>query len=260
MSAAPLILGLDAMRTRFELVLHGENPVRLRAAGEAALAEIRDCDRRLSRFRPDSWIARLNREAGLHPCPVPAELMELLQLCAQVHENSEGAFDPTFRAAPPSTGSDSESSTAGFSQVHLDPDQQTVTYAHPGLNLDLGGVAKGWALDRACEVLLEAGVECALIHGGTSSSRALPNPPPQPAGARGWRIALEDRASIELQDRALALSSNAERGHVVDPGSGHAVVAGGLAAVCAANAALADAWSTALLVQHPDTFSWKSIP
>jgi FAD:protein FMN transferase len=229
----------------------------LHAAGEAALAEIAAADRQLSFFRSDSWLSRINREAARGPCKITATFFELLQLCAEVHQQSEGAFDPSVGRWQ---------KNCDFSHVHLDPAARTVEYRNPELKLDLGGIGKGWAIDRAIEVLQEAGVQHALIHGGTSTVRTL-GPPP---GQMGWRIDVQGQASVEICHASLSISESYSRKldsaspspptpHIINPHDGQPLRPPCLAAVTAPTAAAADAWSTALLVQNPSRFSWKSL-
>src|SRR5580658_1889447 len=94
----PVILALNAMATRFELVLHGENAKRLRAAGEAALAEIARLESQLSLYRPASEIARVNARAAREPVRVSPPVFRLLQQARQLQHETGGAFDIT--AAP----------------------------------------------------------------------------------------------------------------------------------------------------------------
>jgi thiamine biosynthesis lipoprotein len=243
---AKLRLALDAMRTRFECVLHGEDGVRLRAAGEEALREIRATDEELSFFRNDSALARMNRAAAAGWIGVPERMFRLLQSCKDLHAESGGAFDPGFRTAP----------AAGFTAVELNKTHRAVRYADPRLALDFGAIGKGEALDRAAAVLREHGVESALLHGGTSSVLALG----EPLGARGWQIGIGERACVLLRDAALGVSGNA-RLHIRDPRS--VAAAGGatrLAAVVAISAAVADAASTALLIVGRDEFEFRRYP
>ncbi len=238
-------LALDAMRTRFECVLVGEGEAALRAAGEAALREIRATEAELSFFLPGSALMRLNRQAAVDWTRVPDRTFRLLELCQSVHAASGGAFDPGYRAAP----------AAGFAAVELSADRRAVRFRHPGLTLDFGAVGKGEALDRAGLALREAGVAAALLHGGTSSVLALG----APDGQRGWQVGIGERACVLLRDAALGVSGNA-RVHVHDPRRGGPC--GGtvrLAAVMAPSAAVADAWSTALLVSGAREFEFRAL-
>lgn len=283
-AGGPLRLAVAAMGTRFEAVLAappGADERRLRAAGEEALARVVEEEERLSLFRRDSLVARLNEAAG-RPLRVDDEFLDLLELCLTVQERSGGAFDPcvggwmeaqghrrrpAIAPRPASAGrSDGwnldsaphpNPTPTGRGQLLLDRAARTAALP-PGARLDLGAIGKGWALDRAAEVLRGCGVERALLHGGTSTVIALGSPP----GRAAWTIAVRgadgtELRRVELCDRALSVSAAHGRvvesaggavGHVVDPRTGAAVAMGAVAAVVAASAAWADAWSTAALV------------
>ena len=281
-------LAFRAMRTDFEFVLCGADSRRLRVAAEEARAEIEATDRELSAFSLGSLLNKVNREAGERPVKVPGRLLELFELCRRVYRDSGGAFDPSvaplmeawgFREDPertPGAGTSSDAasvaeqrSAVGLDALELDPAAGTVRFRRPGLQLDLGGVGKGVALDRAAEALQGAGLEHFLLHGGFSTFLAFGAPPHQPA----WRVGVRHPrdpervlASVELRDRALSVSGQhgrtiladgARLGHVIDPARG-APAAGELAVVTASTAAAADAWSTALLAGAAAPVSWKA--
>ena len=131
---------------------------------------------------------------------------------------------------------------------------RTIEFARPGVSLDLGGIAKGHALDCAARVLREVGVTSALLHGGTSSILAIG----APATGNGWRVAVRGRNSdrpVELRDAALSVSdaggpagARRRESHIVDPRTGSPVPPAVHATVIGPSARLADAWSTALVV------------
>ncbi|MDX2060398.1 MAG: FAD:protein FMN transferase [Gemmatimonadales bacterium] len=226
---APVRLATAAMGTRFELVLTDGNPDHLRAAGEAALERIEELHRTLSRFEPASLLAHLRRVAP-RPVPIGADLLGLLTAADVVRQASGGAFDIG----------------AGSDGLAVDPVTASATLVDPDRSLDLGAIAKGFALDQAAAVLRDAGVERGFLHGGTSSAVAI--------GA-DWRVALDGAAApITLSDSALGVSAawTVRAGqrvpHVVDPRTGQTVTASRRVAVVGPNAMLADAWSTALLV------------
>lgn len=233
-----LRLAVDAMATRFELVLDGPDEVELRAAGEAVVERIVEVDEQLSRYRRDSFTSHLVRAASVRPVRVDEELWALLALCERVRRESDGAFDVTH-------GSPGE--------LVLDADTRTVALSEPGTRLDFGAIGKGWALDRGVELLREHGVRRALVHGGTSTVHTIGAPP----GLGAWRVAVAgtDR-EVELRDRALSVSAQHGRvlddggGHVRDPETGRAADSALPVAVVAPSAAVADAWSTALLVRN----------
>lgn len=247
------------MGTRFEIALPArdgrvDDPC-LRAAGEAALDEIEEWHRRLSRFAPDSLLSHINRTAAAAPVRLDREVFDLCAEALAVWRHSDGAFDVTMAPALTLRGfADSAVPTRGFGGVAgfitLDADCRTIAFERGDVSLDFGGVAKGHALDRAADRLRAAGVGCALLHGGTSSVLAVGRPPGQPA----WRVALGPRADgavVSLADSALSISDPASQrdltgaDHIVDPRGGRAAVR---VAVQGPSARLADAWTTALAV------------
>jgi thiamine biosynthesis lipoprotein len=145
----------------------------------------------------------------------------------------------------------------------LDREACTVAFARDGISVDLGAIAKGYALDQAGEILRECGVGGALLHGGTSSVTAVG---PSPAG-EPWRVEVRDPDQsehtpnvVELTDRALGVSGVHGRttggedgtyGHVMDPRSGRPASCLRMAAVAGPTATDADALATALLVLGP---------
>ena len=254
-------LASHAMGTRFELVLSGEDARSLRAVGEEALAEIEAWDGALSLFRRDSRLSHINRNAAQAPVRVDPLTLDLIEAALDVARASQGAFDPTVAPLMRARGFHHDGSGAGdpgaigADGVEVDRDAHTVRFRRPGVALDLGGIAKGFAIDQAVAILREGGVHTALLHGGTSTIYALGAPP----GEDGWRIRVAHAVTepvVELRDGAMSVSSPSGRtiddegerqGHVLDPRTGHS--AGATVAVTIADSARdADAWSTALLV------------
>tara|TARA_R110002072_G_scaffold2288_10_gene18962 strand:- start:25678 stop:26547 length:870 start_codon:yes stop_codon:yes gene_type:complete len=262
-------MAIQAMGTRFELVLVGDDDARVRAAGEAALAEIEDTHRRLTTFEPDSMLNHVNRNAGAGWVRVDSDLFELFEVVDVVHRASGGAFDPTiaplmeahgFRGANARSDATAARDRVGWDSVRLDRDNQAIRFERPDLSLDLGGIAKGLGLDLAAGVLRDCGISDALLHGGTSTAVAL-GAPILPGGARaeGWTIALgpaPDAERLVLTDGALSVSAPTGRtidntGHLFDARTGRPVPLDRRAAVLAPTALEADAWSTALAVGDP---------
>jgi len=240
----PLRLATAAMGTRFELVLGGDDPERLRPVGEAAIEIIEDSHRRLSRFAPDSLVSHINRTGFARPVRLDGDMFDLFADALAVHHASDGAFDIAVAGGRGGT-------------VLLDEGARTIRFTREDVAIDLGAIAKGHALDLAVRVLREHGVPFALLHGGTSSVAAIGAPP----GMTGWRIALGRSAgarSIALRDAALSVSGPAgprdrdgralRPGHIVDPRTGESVPGAHLIAVTGPSARLADAWSTAITV------------
>ncbi len=273
-------LATHAMATRFEFALYGDNEINLRAAGEEAIAEIEYLHEKFSYFSPSSIVSRINRLAQHEPVVLDRETFELFMLCRDAWHASGGAFDITigplmrawgFRSSAAETlcGSIDARQAVGFHNVRLDPRMLTIRFNRPGMEIDLGGVAKGYALDRAAAIMRDAGVKMAFLHGGTSSAIAIGSP----SAAASWSIRIQDGAeplNVSLRDAALSVSASRGRtvtrsgqahGHIIDPRTGAPVRNNtSTAAVIADQAALADAWSTALLVlSHRPPFMNESI-
>ena len=264
------------MATRFEIVLHGENQASLRAAGEEALRLIEQLEAQLSLFSPGSEIAHLNARAARVPVRVTPGLFGLLQHAQKLHEESGGAFDITiaplvrcwgFMGGDGRMPGPEEVAAArakvGMRLVQLNPDNCTVQFAGEGVLLDLGSIGKGYAIEGAAEVLREAGITSALLHGGTSTVQAIGQPP----GEAFWKIAIETPspspdtaptllATVPLKDEAMSVSGLRENsfqvggrtfGHIIDPRTGEPAQGTVLAAVVLPSATETDALSTALL-------------
>lgn len=267
------------MATRFEVVLFGSRPEALRAAGEEALDEVESVEAWMSPYRTDSSLALLHREAHRYPgepIPVDPRLFAFLSAAIDLAQETEGAFDPTVGPLLRRCGLGVSASVMpvespgfapiGWQHVALDPVRRTVRFLRPGIEFHPGAVGKGWALDRAAEVLREAGVASALLHGGTSSVVALGHPPdaenwrvalPQPPV--GWRCHWPDGAAPEvaLMDETLSVSAAWGRSmrtgddavpHIFDPRTDRPAKAMAVAAVALPSATASDAWSTALFV------------
>lgn len=248
------------MATRFELVLEGERESSLRAIAEDAFDELRQGEESWSLFRRGSLLAKVNREAAHRPVRLDEATWTLLSLALELSRASGGAFDPTVAPLMRAYGFHEREGAAGeprwgMQHVHLDEGARTVRFDAPGIELDLGGIAKGYALDLAAEVLRGHGVRRALLHGGTSSVVAIGAPPDR----AGWEVALspeEGAPRAVLRDGALAVSATRGReveregvtlGHVLDPASGDSARGTLAAAVLAPSAGIADGWSTAVL-------------
>jgi FAD:protein FMN transferase len=269
-------LACRAMASRFELVLHGDDHAFLRAAGEEALSEIERLHARLTRFSASSDIGRINAHAAIEPVRVDARLFNLLAHCKELCVQTDGAFDVTVgplmqlwgqmhhtgRVPSPGEVEDVRSLT-GMHLVELDAGPRTVRFLKEGVMLDLGAVGKGYAVDEAMLILRDLGIECAFLHGGTSTMAAIG----APRDADAWNVAIphpreagtsdEVLCTVPLKDSSLSVSAvwgreftagDVSYGHVLDPRRGVPVDGAQLAAVEMPSATVADALSTALLV------------
>ncbi|WP_439626936.1 FAD:protein FMN transferase [Gemmata sp.] len=263
-----------AMATTFEVAVPvGAHPEPV-AAAAAALDLIDDLEDQMTVYRDSSEVARLNASAADAPVEVEEQLFDLFERCAGWTHETDGAFDVATGAITKAWGffgrggrvpTPPERIAAmrrtGFRHVVLNPDARTVKFRVPGLELNLGAVGKGYALDRAASLLRESGVKSALLHGGGSSVYAIGHPPGDP---RGWPVRLrhptDTRAglgTVYLRNQGLGTSAatfqffeykGQKLGHLLDPRLGWPARGVQSASVVAPTAAEADAMSTAAFV------------
>jgi thiamine biosynthesis lipoprotein len=257
-----------AMACRFEVTLPSEDARHVDAA-RAALDEVDAIEDALSWFRDTSELSRVNREAAAGPVAVGPGLFALLSLCRELHAATGGAFDPASTALSrcwgfldrrgrlPTEGEIAEArARSGMDKVAVEDLARTVRFAVAGVEINLGAVGKGWALDRITATLRARGVVRALVTAGDSSHRGW--------GGEGWELALrpgrEELGLLRLRDAALGTSGAGEQhfeaggrryGHVLDPRTGRPAEGVRSASVVASEAAVADALSTAFLVGGP---------
>jgi thiamine biosynthesis lipoprotein len=276
-----------AMACRFEVTLASQDAGCVPAA-RAALDTIDGLEERLSLFREHSELSELNRRAASEAVRVDQPLFDLLSLCNEIHRNTHGAFDITStplsrcwgflqrQGQLPSNDAIADAmSTVGFNRVHLDAAARSIRFERSGVELNLGAIGKGYALDRVGCGLRGAGVRHALLSAGRSSLLAL--------GGRngGWLVEIASARSegplahVVLRDAAIGTSGSGEQfvvvddvryGHVLDPRSGWPATGVLSATVVSSSAAVADALSTAFLIggiglaheycaSHPDVLA-----
>jgi thiamine biosynthesis lipoprotein len=258
-----------AMACRFEVALPPADAKSLDAA-RAALDEVDAVEAALSLFRETSEVSQVNRRAAEGPVAITPSLLALLSLCRELHAAIGGAFDPASAALAhcwgfverrPRRPTDEEIEAArarsGLDKVVVDGLARTVRFAVPGVELNFGAIAKGWALDRVATSLRLRGVARALLTAGGSSHRGW--------GDQSWEVPLrpggEELAVVHLRDGALGTSAAGEshleaggqnHGRVLDPRTGRpAEGVLGVGAV-ASEAAVAEALASAFLVGGPD--------
>ena len=235
----------EAMATLFEIRCAHADPGYAGQAAHAAFALVDRLEQDLSRFVANSDVSRINQLSAGEGTRVSAETMECLEIARRMHDLTLGAFDV-------SVGS-------GLTGLDLASEEFMVRSRTGGVRLDLGGIGKGYAVDRVAELLEEWGIPRALIHGGWSSVLAL-GPPPE---EDGWPLTLsapppqEPRVLVRISARNKALSASGTRkgDHVLDPRTGQPV-SGRAAWVSASReegvpgspATLAEALSTACMV------------
>jgi thiamine biosynthesis lipoprotein len=241
-----------------------------------ALLSLHHTDSLLTNWTETSEVARINRRAGRETVTLDAEANRVLTVAAAVGAASSGAFDITveplvrlwgFLDGTPAVPEPAAITTAltpvGWSRLQHDAAAGTLKFLHPATRIDLGGVAKGYGVDRVAEILRDAGVANALIDlsGNMVALGAAPGKP-------GWTLGIMDPADrdaylarLSLRDAAVATSGNylqyvmqstdrgtIRYGHILDPRTGWPAAGMASATVVAPDAATADAWATAFIV------------
>lgn len=267
-----------AMGTSWSIVLYARDADRAGRAAQAAFAVVDEIDRVASDYDPQSELALL---VGHEPstesssCSVSPLLCELLVEACAYAAQTNGAFDPTMgsltrvwrrarrqAALPTAERITTALAAVGFEDLRVDPTLHRVSLNRAGMRLDLGGVAKGQALDRALAALRREGIDVALIEGG-GDLRAGAAPP----GTAGWIVALENSPlRVMLVEAGMATSGATYRGfeidgvgysHLIDPRSGLAMTGARSATVIATCAAEADAFaSAACVVRRDEAEAW----
>jgi thiamine biosynthesis lipoprotein len=269
----PIVGGRFAMGTALELTIVSGDPAGARTRLDLEFAEVAELDALMSRYDPESALSRINASNGQLTPELDGRLFEILCLAIELSALTDGSFDVTIgplvelwtRAAELQRLPSEPELAAARALVGAEKIRRSGggVALEPGMALDLGGIAKGYALDRMADRLLESGHGDALLSFGQSSVWAMGSP----ADGSGWRLLLpppvvgQTARVIELSDLALSISSSLGQsseiagrryGHVIDPGSGEPVSELRRAAVVGPSAILVEALSTALIVLEPE--------
>ena len=263
------------MGTEFRLVFYAPGSEVAERAARAAFDRVAELDAQLSDYRADSELSRLGRatDGGLLPLPVTVseDLARVLGAALELAAASDGAFDPTLgpctrlwrRSArqgelPSAERLEQALAATGWRLLRLDRGERRLELRGTGMRLDLGGIAKGDALDQALAALRAHGVERALIDGGGDLLAGAP--PPETSG---WKIAyagLPTPGRLELSNAALATSGDLYQhvlidgvrySHLLDPRTGLGLTSAAAAAVLAPDGITADAVASAVCVLGP---------
>jgi FAD:protein FMN transferase len=237
----------DAMGSTYSVELYGTDRVQMEAAADAALDEARRLDELLSNYKPESEWSQVNQHAAEKPMRISPELFQLLSACVEYSRESEGAFDisvgPLMKVwgfykgtghLPHRAEVTAAMTKVGYRHIHLDAKAQTVWFDRPGVELDPGGIGKGYAVDRMVDVLRQKGVHIALVAGSGSSIYGMGAPPMEP---KGWPIDIKNpwdqrktAAEVFLKDMSMSTSGSYEKffraegkvyAHIMDPRTGY---------------------------------------
>jgi len=275
---AQLHMGVQA-----RLIVYAPSTDEGELAAKVAYSRVAELEDIASDYRPTSELMRLCARAGQGPVKVSDELFTMLSHAQEVARRSGGAFDVTvgpyvrlWRAARKAKQLPSPEALAearqlvGWEKVKLDAENRTVELTAPGMRLDLGGIAKGYAGDEAIRVLREHGVRSALFEAG--GDIVVSDAPP---GAKGWEIEIPDHLNgstqfIYVVNRGVSTSGDTEQfleidgkrySHVVDPRTGIGLTSRHEATVVAPNGLTSDPLSTAASVLGLEGYKFvKSFP
>ncbi len=265
-----------AMGTSFEIYLYAANETEASELFEVAFDEIERIEAAISNYRPSSELSRINATAAARDIVTDPEVFGLLATSIDYSRQTDGAFDITVgrlmkawgffrgRGHYPSASELAEArEETGWRNVALDPATRAVRFRRP-VELDPGGIGKGYAIDRVAALLRANGVRAALVESGSSSIYAIGAPP----GKDGWEVRVPDPAdrsrtiaTVELRDESLSTSGNYEKFfrldgrtycHIVDPRTGRPVEGMLQTTVIAPSATDSDALSTSLFVLGAD--------
>ncbi len=240
------------------ITIYAENS----SALPAAFARIRGLDEKLSDYKPESELNQVCRTAHDHPVRVSADLFRVLSAARKLAGETDGAFDVTIGPVTHlwRQGKTPDAATlarCGYRNLVLDRARRTVFLKLAGMQLDLGGIAKGYAADEALATLRAHGVKQALV--AVSGDIAAGDPPP---GKEGWRIGVEPKGGeLLLRNAAVSTSGDTEQflesdgvrhSHIIDPKTGLGLTSRVAVTVVARHGIDADALATAISVLGPD--------
>jgi thiamine biosynthesis lipoprotein len=261
------------MWTKFEITAYGADRARLAEAAEAAFEEIDRLDRQMSNYSETSELTYINRNAARGEVIVEKELFDLLKLSVEYSQTTGGTFDitvgPLMKAwgffdskgrVPDTSELTSVVSRVGFKHVVLDERTHAIRFDREGVELDLGGIAKGYAVDRAAEILRANGITSAFITSGSSSICAIGTP----SGQTSWRVEVSDPLdrshkleAVEIKDQSISTSGCHEKTfesvgktycHIMDPRIGRPIEGLLSATVITQSGVEAEVLSKALMV------------
>jgi len=257
------------MGTRIVVELWSDDRTAGERAIDAVMAEMRHIDATMSTYKPDSEISRVNAHAAQEPVKVDADLFGLLETALEYSRITEGAFDITYASVgfmydfrahhrPTEQQIDAALPAVNYRHLLLDRATHTVRFSQPGVRIDLGGIAKGYAVDRGIEILQKRGFKHALVSAG-GDSRIIGDRFGKPwiVGIRHPDHKDQVIARLPLVDTAISTSGDYERyydengvryHHIIDPRTGHSASAVRSATVLAPTATRTDGLSKTAFV------------
>jgi FAD:protein FMN transferase len=261
------------MGTRIYVEVWTDDAAKGEAAIDAVMAEMRRIDELMSHYKPESQLSLINARAAQEPVQVDPELFDLIKLSTHYSEITEGAFDITYASVghlydyPHHVRPTEEQIKAALPGVNwrnmlLDPVNHTVRFEHPGMRIDLGGIGKGYAVDRCIAILQARGFQHALVTAG-GDSRIIGD-----RMGRPWVIGIrnpDDKSKvvtrIPIVNSAMSTSGDYERyfdeggvryHHIIDPRTGHSASKVRSATILGPTATETDGMSKTAFVLGPE--------
>jgi FAD:protein FMN transferase len=270
---------VEAMGSAYSIVAYDEDRYALQAGVDAAFDEVRRLDALMSNYKPASELSKINQLAADHPVVVSQETFDLLSACLEYSRLSDGAFDITVgdlmkvwgfykgSGHMPKPGEVRDAlKTVGWRKVRLDPEHRTVFFTEKGVELDPGGIGKGYAVDRMVAILKHK-VRSALVTAGGSSIYGFGAPP----GETGWPIDIRNpfdeskpEAEVVLKDQSMSTSGSYEKfftadgkiySHIMDPRTGFPATGMISVSVIASRTLDSEAWTKPFFINGRD---WAS--
>src|ERR1700736_1377840 len=260
------------MGTVFEIAAYDQSSEPASHAIEKAFQEIVRLDDLMSNYKPDSALSNLNRSAYFHAEKVPSDLYGVIDQAVQFSRLSDGKFGISiaplvnlWKAALRGEGTPSRAqqedvrTCVGYEKIELSPPDR-ISFRSSCLQLDLGAIGKGYAVDRAAEVLHSMGMRDALINAGGSTMFAMGAPPDHsawlvhlrdPSNKIDPQVMLKDGSVSTSEQTAPSLLGNDSAGHIIDPGTGMPLKTVFTVSAVSRTATVSDALSTTLLLLGP---------
>jgi len=259
----------DIMGTRITVELSHDDPAVARRGADAVLAEMRRIDNAMSPWIESSELARLNREAADHPVVISKELFDLIKTSLHYSDLTHGAFDITFASVgflydyrkgvhPDERKRREATALINYHNLRLNDKNHSIAYSKKGVRIDLGGIAKGYAVDRCIDLLQALGIGQALVTAG-GDSRMIGE-----RWGRPWNIGVRDPrdekklvAVIPLENVAVSTSGDYQRffeengvryHHIINPKSGDSARELHSVTIIGPDATTTDALSTSVFV------------
>lgn len=268
---------LKLMGSRFEITVTAENPEKANQYIDTAVGEIQRIERLISSWDPASQTSEINRNAGIKPVVVDPELYNLISRALKISEITDGAFDISYasmdkiwkfdgsmRSMPSEEAIRNSVSKVGYQNIILDPEDHSVFLKKEGMKIGFGAIGKGYAADRAKDLLRSQGVTAGIIN----ASGDMNTWGTQPNGDT-WKVAITNPlnkehafALLPLEDRAVVTSGDYEKfvkfngvrySHIINPKTGYPATGIISATVFAPKAELADALATSVFVMGIET-------